>query len=101
MMIFTPLRLISWFLGLIVIGVPLAAVIFFLLAISGSPGSCESEDRPIAYEPARAATFQQKWDQLNAALNAGQVPTVVFDEGEVPARPRLWVDDHDVPVTDL
>ena len=88
MMIFTPLRLISWFLGLIVIGVPLAAVIFFLLAISGSPGSCE-EDRPIAYEPARAATFQQKWDQLNAALNAGQVSTVVFDEAEVTARARF------------
>ena len=100
-MIFTPLRLISWLLGLIVIGVPLAAVIFFLLAISGSPGSCEAEDRPIAYDPARAASFQQKWDQLNAALNAGQVSTVVFDEGEVTARARLWVDEHDVPVTDL
>ena len=100
-MILSPLRLISWLLGLLIIGVPLAALGFFLLAVLGNPGSCEAEGRPIEYEPARAIAFRQKWDQLNGALNAGQLSTVVFDEHEVTARARLWMDEHDVPVTDL
>ena len=100
-MFLSPLRLISWLLGLLIIGVPLAALGFFLLAVLGNPGSCEAEGRPISYEPARAISFQQKWDQLNGALNAGQLSTVVFDEEEVTARSRLWVDEHEVPVSEL
>lgn len=101
MIFFTPLRLLSWLLGLVVIGLPLAAVAFFLLAVVPSPGSCEAEGRPISGEPEQAASFQQKWDQLNSALGAGQLSTAVFDENEVTARSRLWVEEHDAPVTDL
>ena len=100
-MIFRPLRLLSWLLALIVLGVPLAAVAFFLLAIVGSPGSCEDEERPISVMPELAASFQRKLDQLNATLDAGRVATVVFAEGEVASRGRLWVEEHDVPVSDL
>lgn len=96
-----PLRLLAWLLPLIVVGAPLAAVALFLLAITGSPGSCEDEERPISHSEELAASFQETWDQLNATLDAGQVSTVIFDEGEATSRARRWVEEHDVPVSQL
>lgn len=80
---------------------PSAAVGLFFLAVSGGPGSCEDEARPIsdALEPAIA--FQLKWDRFNDTLDAGQESAIVLSESEVTARARLWVDEHDVPVSDL
>ncbi len=100
-MILRPLRILAWLLAIIVVGLPLAAFALFLLATIGSPGSCESEQRPIASSPELASAFQAKWDQLNATLDAGQVSTAVFDESEATSRARLWVTEHDVPVSDL
>ena len=100
-MIPSPLRVLSWLLALVVLGIPLAAVAIFLLAIAGSPGSCGSEDRPVVFSLQGAASFQTKWDQLNATLDAGQLSTAVFDDSEATSRARLWVDQHDVPVSDL
>lgn len=100
-MIFSLLRLFAWLLALVAVGTPLAAVAFFLLAIVGSPGSCEAGDQPIAVSLEAAATFQTKLDQLNDALEAGQVSTVVFDESEATSHARLWVEEHDAPVSDL
>ena len=100
-MIFTPLRLISWFLGLLVIGIPLAAIALFVVALTGNPGSCEAEGRPISFQPAKALSFQQKWDQMNTTLDAGSPSTINLDEQEVTSRARLWVDEANVPVSDL
>ncbi len=101
MLMFTPLRLIASLLGLLVIGVPLAAFVIVLLAVLGSPGSCESPDRPIVARPEDAAAFQAKWDALNAALDGGRESTFTFTEGEATARAQQWVEENDVPVTDL
>ena len=88
-------------LALFVIGVPLAAVGLFILAVSGSPGSCENEERPILDTAERAIVFQLKWDRFNDTLDAGQESAVVLSESEVTSRARLWVDEQDVPVSDL
>ena len=100
-MILSPMRLISWLLALVVIGLPLAAIAFFVLAITGSPGSCEEEGRPIDFEPLQAASFQQDLDQLKAALDAGQPASVVLDDREVTSRARLWSEEHDLPISDI
>ncbi len=96
-----PLRLLALLMAVVVIGAPILAVVLFLIAVIGSPGSCETEGRPISYTPALAASFQEKWDQLNDTLNAGQLSTIVVDEGEATSRAQLWVEEHDVPVSDL
>ena len=101
MLIFTPWRIVGMVLGLLVVGVPLLAVLFFVLAVTGGPGTCEVEGRPIAGAPEEAAAFQTKWDQLNGTLDAGQPSAVIFTEGEVTGRARQWVEDKDVPVSDL
>ncbi len=100
-MIFTPLRFVAWMLGLAVVAAPLAAIAFFVLAVAGSPGSCETEGRPIDFTPQQAVAFQMKWDQFSAALDAGPGSTVVFSEGEATSRARLWIEEHDVPVSDF
>lgn len=97
----TPWRIIGTLFGLLVIGIPLLAVLFFFLAITGSPGSCEVEGRPIAGTIQEAGTFQEKWDQLNNALAFGQPSTATFTEGEATGRARLWVEENDVPVSEL
>jgi hypothetical protein len=88
-------------MAVVVVGAPLVAVAVFLTAIIGSPGSCETEGRPISYDPALAVSFQEKWDQFDATLDAGQQSTVIFDEGEATSRAQLWVEEHDAPVSDL
>jgi hypothetical protein len=99
--ILSPLRLLSWLLALFVIGVPAAAVAVFVLAVTGSPGSCEDEARPISVAPELATAFQLEWDRFNDTLDAGQESTVVLSESEVTSRARVWVDEHDVPVSNL
>jgi hypothetical protein len=101
MMLFSPLRLLSAFLSLAVIGVLITTIVLFVVALSGDPGSCEDASRPITAQPQHADAFQQKWDQLNATLAAGQVSSTTFSENEVTARARRWVDENDVPVTEL
>lgn len=96
-----PLRLLALFLLLVVVGVPLAAVVLLILAVTGSPGSCVPDGRAIAISPELAASFQIKWDQLDATLDAGQVSTIVFDDSEVTSRARLWIDEHDLPASDV
>lgn len=88
-------------MAVVVVGAPILAIVLFIMAVAGSPGSCETEGRPVTYTPLLAASFQQKWDQLDDTLDAGQLSTVVFDEGEATSRAQLWVDDHDAPVSDL
>jgi hypothetical protein len=100
-MIITPFRLLSWALGLIVIGAPLAAVAFFLLAIVGSPGSCDSQGRTVVADLAGAASFQEKWDDMNDTLDAGQPSSATFTESEATSRAQLWAEEHDAPVSEL
>lgn len=88
-------------MAVVVVGAPLLAVVLFFMAVVGSPGSCETEDRPISYSPLLAASFQEKWDQLDDTLDAGQESSVVLNEGEATSRAQLWVEEHDVPVSDL
>jgi len=100
-MIIRPLRLLALLLAFIVIGAPLAALVLLILAVTGSPGSCLPGDRTITISPERAASFQAKWDQLDATLDAGQVSTIVFDDSEATSRARQWIDEHDLPASDV
>jgi hypothetical protein len=97
----TPLRLIGSLLALVVIGGPLAALALFLTAVVASPGTCKSGAGPIEPSLQLAVSFQQKWDQLNNTLDAGQVSSVTFTDDEATSRARLWVVEHDLPVSEL
>jgi len=97
----TPLRLVVWLLGLAIVALPTAALVLFLLAVIGSPGGCRDEEEADVIDPALVASFQRKWDQLNATLDAGQTSTITVDERGATARARQWVEEHDAPVREL
>ena len=96
-----PLRLLVWLLPVLLFAVPAVAIALYLTAILGSPGSCVAEDRPITFTLQAASSFQEKWDQLNATLDAGEPASATFSENEATSRARLWVSEHDVPVDEL
>ena len=95
---FNPFRLFTALLGIIVLATPIAAVAFFFVAITGSPGTCAAEDRPITTSLQLAADFEAKWDALEASLIAGQPLSVTFTESEVTSRADLWLAEHDARI---
>lgn len=96
-----PFRLIATLLGFLVLATPVAAVTFFFVAIAGSPGTCEDAARPITTSIQLAGLYQDKWDELDASLNAGQPASVSFTESEVTSRAGIWLEEHDAPIDDL
>ena len=95
---FYPFRLLTALIGILVLATPIAAVAFFFVAIAGSPGTCEDEERPITTSLQLAAAFQDKWDGLEASLIAGQPASETFTESEVTSRADLWLSEHDAPI---
>ncbi len=95
------LRLVAWLLGFIALAAPIAALVLFIIAVAGSPGSCEDQARPVPISDELAASFQTKWDQFNDALAGGQISTIMVTDGEATSRARQWVEEHDLPVADL
>lgn len=97
-----PIRLLSTLLGAIVIATPIAAVAFFFVAITGSPGTCgEDVDREVTTSLQLAGAFQEKWDGLEASLDAGQPAAATFSESEVTSRADLWLEEQDAPIDEI
>lgn len=93
-----PFRLIATLLGFLMLATPVAAVAFFFVAIAGSPGSCEDENRPITTSVQLAGSFQEKWDALDATLVAGRPASATFTESEVTSRADRWLEENDAPI---
>ncbi len=96
-----PIRLLAALFGIAVIGAPILALGFFVVAITGDPGTCEADDRPIVISDEAATAYVSAWDSFEAALDAGQPATVTFTETEVTSRARQWLDERDSPINDL
>ncbi len=96
-----PFRLIATLLGFLVLATPVAAVTFFFVAIAGNQGTCQTEDRPVTTSIQLASQFQDKWDALDAALEAGQPASASFTESEVTSRADLWLEERDAPIDDI
>ena len=98
---FNPIRLIAALLGILVLATPIAAVVFFFVAIAGSPGNCGGDEKTITTSLSLAAAYEEKWDSLEAALDAGQTSSVTFSESEVTSRASVWLQEQDAPIDDV
>jgi hypothetical protein len=76
-------------------------VAFFFVAIAGSPGTCADESRPITTSIQLAGQFQDKWDALNVALDAGQPASANFSDSEVTSRADVWLEERDAPIDNV
>jgi hypothetical protein len=100
-MIFTPFRLVLAAVGAIMGIVVLLVVLTALAAFVGSPGECDSGGREVEISAALAQQLQDKLDEFNARLDAGQPASFTFDESEATSRGRQFLDEENAPIDDL
>ncbi len=81
------------FLSLLLLAVALI-VAFGVLAVTGGPSACTPGDGPVAVDAAHSASFQQKWDALNATLNGGAPGSATFNESELSSRADTYLKQH-------
>ena len=65
-----------------------------VLAYTGGPGECTPGGGDIEIGDAQAASFDQKWDQLDASLGGGSPATVTLTESEISSRAERYINDH-------
>jgi len=100
-MIFTPIRLVLAAVGAITGVVTLVVVLIALAAFVGSPGECDSGEREVVISSALAQQFQDKLDDLDEQLDAGQAISFTLDESEATSRGREFLDEKNAPIEDL
>lgn len=97
----TPLGLIiSAFTGLILL-VVVVTVGTGILAFTGGPAPCTPGGGAIEISDAQAASFDAKWDGLDAALTAGSPSSITLTESEVSSRANKYIDEEDGDVGDV
>jgi len=100
-MILSPIRLVLMAIGTAVGLVVVLAVVVLVAAFAGSPGECDNGDREVEFDPALAEQLQEKLDQLDAQLDAGQAASITFDESEATSRGRQFLEEENAPIADL
>ena len=91
-----PGRIVLFFGSIITLTVVLGGVLG-VLAISGGPDDCTPAGGPIVVSDALSDTFQQKWDDFDATLDAGSPASVTFNESEVTSRAVNWINNEGGP----
>ena len=64
-----------------------------VLAISGGPDDCTPGGGPIVVSDAFSDSFQEKWEDFDATLDAGSPASVTFTESEVTSRAVDWINN--------
>ena len=100
-MVLNPFRLVLLAIGAAGGLVVVLAVVLGVAAFAGSPGECDSHDRQVESNPALADQLQNKLDQMNTQLDAGQSASFTFNESEATSRGRRFLDDENAPIADL
>jgi len=100
-MISSPFRLVLSVVGGVVGLAVLLVVVVAVMAFVGSPGECDSGDREVESSSALAQQFQDKLDNFNEQLDAGQAASFTFDESEATSRGREFLEEKNAPVDDL
>ena len=91
------LGLISSLLTLLVLVVLITGV----LAYTGGPGACTPGGVAIEISDAQAASFDQKWDQLDASLDGGAATAISLTESELSSRADQYIRDHSGDISDV
>jgi hypothetical protein len=86
--------------GLLTIFV-LLVLITGVLAYTGGPGDCTPGGDSIEISGEHAAAFDQKWDTLDAALDAGSPASASLTESEISSRANLYSQERGGDVSDL
>jgi hypothetical protein len=97
----SPLGIITGLITTLVMLVIVLVVVTGALAFTGGPGACTPGGGAIEISDAHAQSFDQKWDQLDAALDGGQSTSITLSESEVSSRADRYLDDKGGDVSDI
>ncbi len=95
---------IGWLIGLfssLVLIVVLLVLITGVLAYTGGPGPCTPGGGAIEISDAQAASFDQKWDQLDASLDGGAATAISLTESEISSRAAQYIRDRGGDISDV
>lgn len=81
----------------IVLLLVLFVVVVGALAVTGSPADCTAGDGPIVVDAAHSDAFKQKWNGVNAILDAGSPSSVTLSESEVSSRADTYLKQKNTP----
>jgi hypothetical protein len=102
------LALVLGVLAIALAGALVFGVVTLALAANGGPAACEPQGGPLVIDDAQAASFDQKWDTFQDAIdavNAGEAPDparfVAFNESEISSRANTWADQRNIPIDDI
>jgi hypothetical protein len=87
------------FVGIIALFLIFAGLIVGLAA-TGGPGDCTPGGGPTTIDAANAASFQTKWDAMNATLDGGAPASASFNESELSSRADAFLQEKDAPLKD-
>lgn len=88
----SPVRLVLGLISGLLVLVIVFTLVVGVLAFTGGPGPCTPGGGPIEVSEANAASFDQKWDSLDAALSAGSASAITLTESEITSRAQRFVD---------
>jgi hypothetical protein len=97
----SPIGWLVGFLSSVILLAVLLVLVTGVLAYTGGPGACTPGDGPIEISDAQAASFDQKWDQLDASLDSGTPAATTLTESEISSRAEKYAGDHSGDVSDL
>lgn len=95
-------------MAIALVGALVFGAVTLALAANGGPKACEPRGGPLVIDDVQAASFDQKWDTFQEAIdavNAGQAPDparfVAFNESEISSRANTWADERNIPIDDI
>lgn len=97
----SPLGIITGLLTTLVMIVVVLVVVTGALGFTGGPGACTPGGGTIEINDAQAQAFDQKWDQLDASLDAGNSTSISLSESEVSSRADRYLREKGGDVSDI
>ena len=82
----SPLRTAIVIIASLVGSIVIFSMVMSVLAFSDGPGQCTPGGGPITINPANAAIFDQKWDDMDATLDSGSSASITLNESEISSR---------------
>lgn len=97
----SPLGLIGSLVSFLITVIAVGVLVTVLLAYAGGPGGCTPGVGAIELSDAQAASFDQKWDQLDAALDGGVPTTISLSESEISSRAERYARQRGGDIRDI
>jgi hypothetical protein len=97
----SPLGIIVGILSSVILIIVVLVVVTGGLALTGGPDACTPGGGGIVVNDANAQAFDDKWDQMDALLDAGNATSITLNESEVTSRADRFLSENGGDVKEI